>query len=292
MTSQNRASLLTIVITLVIGALVAVAGSQGGATVGGIPLFALAVGVAFLIQVIVFIPSAIARTERFFDLTGGGTFLLVTLGILALSPAPDARSVVLAVMVAVWAVRLSGFLFARIHRAGTDDRFDDIKGEPLRFLRVWIVQGAWVSLTASAAWIAMSSLQRRYLDALAFAGIAVWVIGLVIEVVADVQKTAFKANPAHRGLFISSGLWSRSRHPNYFGEIVLWIGVFLVAAPVLSGWQWVGILSPLVVVLLLTRVSGIPLLEAKADRTWGGQDAYEAYKKRTPVLIPRLSSPS
>lgn len=292
MTSQNRASLLTIVITLVIGALVAVAGSQGGATVGGIPLFALAVGVAFLIQVIVFIPSAIARTERFFDLTGGGTFLLVTLGILALSPAPDARSVVLAVMVAVWAVRLSGFLFARIHRAGSDDRFDDIKGEPLRFLRVWIVQGAWVSLTASAAWIAMSSLQRRDLDALAFAGIAVWVIGLVIEVVADMQKTAFKANPAHRGLFISSGLWSRSRHPNYFGEIVLWIGVFLVAAPVLSGWQWVGILSPLVVVLLLTRVSGIPLLEAKADRTWGGQDAYEAYKKRTPVLIPRLSSPS
>lgn len=292
MTSQNRASLLTIVITLVIGALVAVAGSQGGATVGGIPLFALAVGVAFLIQVIVFIPSAIARTERFFDLTGGGTFLLVTLGILALSPAPDARSVVLAVMVAVWAVRLSGFLFARIHRAGTDDRFDDIKGEPLRFLRVWIVQGAWVSLTASAAWIAMSSLQRRDLDALAFAGIAVWVIGLVIEVVADVQKTAFKANPAHRGLFISSGLWSRSRHPNYFGEIVLWIGVFLVAAPVLSGWQWVGIVSPLIVVLLLTRVSGIPLLEAKADRTWGGQDAYEAYKKRTPVLIPRLSSPS
>lgn len=292
MTSQNRASLLTIVITLVIGALVAVAGSQGGATVAGIPLFALAVGVAFLIQVIVFIPSAIARTERFFDLTGGGTFLLVTLGILALSPAPDARSVVLAVMVAVWAVRLSGFLFARIHRAGTDDRFDDIKGEPLRFLRVWIVQGAWVSLTASAAWIAISSLQRRDLDALAFAGIAVWVIGLVIEVVADVQKTAFKANPAHRGLFISSGLWSRSRHPNYFGEIVLWIGVFLVAAPVLSGWQWVGILSPLVVVLLLTRVSGIPLLEAKADRTWGGQDAYEAYKKRTPVLIPRLSSPS
>lgn len=292
MTSQNRASLLTIVITLVIGALVAVAGSQGGATVAGIPLFALAVGVAFLIQVIVFIPSAIARTERFFDLTGGGTFLLVTLGILALSPAPDARSVVLAVMVAVWAVRLSGFLFARIHRAGSDDRFDDIKGEPLCFLRVWIVQGAWVSLTASAAWIAMSSLQRRDLDALAFAGIAVWVIGLVIEVVADMQKTAFKANPAHRGLFISSGLWSRSRHPNYFGEIVLWIGVFLVAAPVLSGWQWVGILSPLVVVLLLTRVSGIPLLEAKADRTWGGQDAYEAYKKRTPVLIPRLSSPS
>lgn len=292
MTSQNRASLLTIVITLVIGALVAVAGSQGGATVGGIPLFALAVGVAFLIQVIVFIPSAIARTERFFDLTGGGTFLLVTLGVLALSPAPDARSVVLAVMVAVWAVRLSGFLFARIHRAGADDRFDDIKGEPLRFLRVWIVQGAWVSLTASAAWIAMSSLQRRDLDALAFAGIAVWVIGLVIEVVADVQKTAFKANPAHRGLFISSGLWSRSRHPNYFGEIVLWIGVFLVAAPVISGWQWVGIVSPLIVVLLLTRVSGIPLLEAKADRTWGGQDAYEAYKKRTPVLIPRLSSPS
>ena len=119
-----------------------------------------------------------------------------------------------------------------------------------------------------------------------------WVLGMVVEITADAQKTAFKADPANEGRFIRSGLWARSRHPNYFGEIVIWLGVFLVAAPVLTGWQWVALISPLFVILLLTRVSGIPLLEQKADRTWGGQDDYEAYKKRTPSLIPRLSSPA
>ncbi|MFT4282547.1 DUF1295 domain-containing protein [Microbacterium sp.] len=288
MSSSPRASVVTILVTLLIGALVAVAGSQGGATAAGVPLFALAVAAAFAVQVLVYIPSAVKRTERFFDLTGGGTFFLVTIGLLALVPQPDARVWVLAVMVALWAVRLATFLFLRIHRSGADDRFDEIKASPVRFLQVWIVQGAWVSITASAAWIAMSSPTREPLGWLSVVGIVVWVLGFVIEVVADAQKSAFRADPAHTGRFISSGLWSRSRHPNYFGEIVLWLGVFLVAAPVLDGWQWVAVLSPLFVILLLTRVSGIPLLEAKADRRWGDDEEYQAYKKRTPVLIPRL----
>jgi len=105
---------------------------------------------------------------------------------------------------------------------------------------------------------------------------------------ADAQKSRFKADPGNRGKFIQSGLWSRSRHPNYFGEIVLWTGVMIIALPVLQGWQWVALVSPLFVILLLTRVSGVPLLEKKADQAWGGQPEYEAYKKQTPVLIPRL----
>jgi steroid 5-alpha reductase family enzyme len=293
MSSSSRATIITIAITLVLGALVALAGSQNGSTLGGsvlagVPLFALAVAAAFAVQVLVYIPSAIARTERFFDLTGGGTFFAVTIALLALVPMADARTWVLAAMVCAWAVRLALFLFLRIHRSGADDRFDDIKGSPLRFLRVWIVQGAWVSITASAAWIAMSSSHREPLGWLSWIGVAVWVVGFSLEVIADGQKSAFKADPANKGRFIASGLWSRSRHPNYFGEILLWIGVFLVAAPVLTGWQWVAVLSPLFVILLLTRVSGIPLLEAKADRTWGGQPEYEDYKASTPVLLPRL----
>ncbi|AZS42972.1 DUF1295 domain-containing protein [Microbacterium oleivorans] len=293
MSSQNRSALITVIVGLVIGALVALAGSQGGATVGGVPVFALAVAAAFLVQVIVFIPSAIARTERFFDATGSATFILVTLGVVLLSPSPDARSVALAVMVIAWAARLGSFLFVRIHRSGSDDRFDEIKVHPLSFLRVWIMQGLWVSITAAAAWIAIASApaDRAAFDVFAGIGIALWVIGMAIEVIADLQKTAFKADPANRGRFIQSGLWSRSRHPNYFGEILAWVGVAVVAAPVFDGWQWIGLLSPIFVVLLLTRVSGVPLLEKKADKRWGGEADYEAYKTATPVLVPRLTRP-
>jgi steroid 5-alpha reductase family enzyme len=107
-------------------------------------------------------------------------------------------------------------------------------------------------------------------------------------VAADAQKSRFSANPANKGRFIDTGLWRRSRHPNYFGEIVLWIGIAIAALPVLRGWQWVTIISPAFVTLLLTRVSGIPLLERRADEKWGGQADYEAYKKKTPVPFPAV----
>ena len=105
---------------------------------------------------------------------------------------------------------------------------------------------------------------------------------------ADQQKARFSSDPANKGKFISTGLWSKSRHPNYFGEILLWIGVATVAVPALEGWQRVALISPLFVTLLLTKVSGVPLLEKKSDSKWGGQEDYEAYKKATPVLIPKL----
>jgi steroid 5-alpha reductase family enzyme len=285
---QNRASAITVVIALVIGGLVALAGSQGGATVGGVPVFALAVAAAFAVQVLVYIPSAIAKTERFFDATGSATFILVTVAVLLLVPTVDARGFVLAAMVILWAIRLGTFLAIRIHKSGSDDRFDEIKVAPVRFLRVWVMQGLWVSVTAAAAWIAMAvaPADQVELDAFAIIGIVVWIFGFVLEVVADAQKTAFKADPANEGRFIRTGVWSVSRHPNYLGEILLWIGVFIVAIPVLSGWQWIAVLSPLFVALLLTRVSGIPLLEKKADARWGGQADYEEYKAKTGVLVP------
>ncbi|WP_447948651.1 DUF1295 domain-containing protein [Microbacterium maritypicum] len=288
---SSRSSVIAILAALVIGTLVAVAGSQNGATIGGIPLFALAVAAAFAIQVIAFIPAMLLQTERFFDLTGSLTFFAISAALVLLTPQPDARSWILAGMVMLWAVRLGSFLALRVHKAGSDGRFDQIKGSPLRFLQVWIIQGAWVSLTAAAAWIAISadSATRAPIGWLTVVGIVVWVLGMVVEIVADAQKSAFRADPRNRDEFIRTGLWSRSRHPNYFGEIVIWVGVFVTAAPVLVGWQWIALLSPLFVILLLTRVSGIPLLEARAEKKWGDRADYIAYRENTPVLIPKLT---
>lgn len=279
---------LTFAIVVLIGAAVAWAGSQGGSAVFGVPLFALAVGLAYVIQWLVFVPSYLRQTEKFFDITGSITYISVTTLALLFSPAMDARAILLWALVVVWAARLGTFLFRRIQRAGKDDRFDDLKPSFIRFLNVWTIQGLWVTFTAAAALVAITTTTRKELDVFAFVGLVVWIIGFAIEAIADAQKNRFNADPANKGKFIQTGLWSRSRHPNYFGEIVLWIGVAIIALPVLQGWQWVALISPVFVTILLTRISGVPLLEAKADKKWGGQPEYEAYKKRTPVLIPRL----
>ena len=194
---------------------------------------------------------------------------------------------VTAVLVACWAVRLGLFLVARIRREGRDGRFDRIKTNPVRFLMAWTLQGAWVSLTALAALVIMTDARDPGVGAAAILGWLLWAVGWGIEVVADRQKSAFRADPANEGRFITSGLWSVSRHPNYLGEILLWTGIFVSGLGMYTGGQWVAVVSPLFVVLLLTRISGIPLLEARADRRWGDDPAYQAYRAATPVLLPR-----
>jgi steroid 5-alpha reductase family enzyme len=288
MQKKDLGALITFIVLIIIGFLVALAGSQGGASVFGLPLFALAVGLAYLIQWLVFIPAFVKQTEKFFDLTGSLTYISVSSLALLFSPEPDVRSVLLYALVLIWAVRLGTFLFRRIQKVGKDDRFDEIKPNFLRFLNVWTIQGLWVTFTMAAALVAITSATRKGLDLFAALGFLVWLIGFAIEVAADAQKGAFSAIPENKGRFIRTGLWARSRHPNYFGEIMLWVGVAIIALPVLQGWQWVALISPVFVTLLLTRVSGVPLLEAKADKKWGGQEDYEEYKKNTPVLIPRL----
>jgi steroid 5-alpha reductase family enzyme len=288
MNQADRKSLMAFPALIVVGVLFALAGSQGSSQVLTLPLYALLVALAFLIQWVVFIPSFLRQTEKFFDLTGSLTYISLSTIAVLFSANVDARAILLYAMVLIWAVRLGAFLFTRIRKAGKDDRFDDLKPSFIRFLNVWTIQGLWVTFTAAAALIAITSANRKTLDVFALVGVLLWLLGFITEVVADAQKTRFNANPVNKGKFIQSGLWSRSRHPNYFGEILLWIGVAVVALPVLQGWAWVALVSPFFVALLLIRVSGIPLLEQKADKKWGGQPDYEAYKKRTPVLIPRL----
>jgi steroid 5-alpha reductase family enzyme len=286
MDETTRRSVLGIAGAVVVGALVALAGSDGGSSVGGVAVFAICGAVAFVINWLVFIPSNAARTEKYYDLTGSVTYLTVTLLAVALSENLDLRAGIVAVMVIVWAARLGTFLFLRIRRAGSDTRFDEIKTSPLRFFAAWTIQGLWVLLTAAAALAIITTSVRRDLGWLAYTGIVVWVVGFAIEVAADRQKSSFKRDPGNEGRFIATGLWAWSRHPNYFGEITLWTGMALLAIPVLSGWQWVVLVSPLFVTLLLTRISGIPMLEAKADERWGDEPEYRQYKASTSVLIP------
>jgi steroid 5-alpha reductase family enzyme len=287
MKKSDRNALVAFPIVIVIGAGVAVAGSQGGATAFGIPVFALAVGLAFLIQWAAFIPAYLLQSEGFYDLTGSFTYITVTVVAVLLGPSVDNQSLLLLALVVIWAARLGSYLFRRIRRSGKDARFDAIKPSFIRFLNAWTLQGLWVSLTLAAALAAITTTVRRDLGVVAIVGLLIWAAGFGIEAAADLQKSRFRADPANKGTFIHSGLWAWSRHPNYFGEITLWIGVALIALPVLQGWQYVTLISPVFVILLLTRVSGVPLLEKRADEKWGGQEDYEAYKTRTPVLVPR-----
>jgi len=286
MRPSDRQSIAAILITLIVGGAVAWAGSQGGVNVEGIPLFALCALLAFAIQWLVFVHAWFAQTEHYFDLTGSLTYLTLVIMAFLLADIGDTRSLILAALVGVWALRLGSFLFFRVKQDGSDGRFDAIKPHFWRFLMTWTLQGPWVFLTLSAALAAMTSGTPGPLEPLALAGIVVFAFGFVIEVVADRQKRNFRSDPAHAGRFISHGLWSWSRHPNYFGEIVLWIGIFMIAAPALVGWQWVTILSPLFVIFLLTRVSGIPMLEERSEKRWGDDPEYQAYVTRTSVLIP------
>ena len=273
--------------SILLGVLLALAGSQGSADVGGFPVFALAVALAYAINWIVFVPSFVRHTERFFDLTGSVTYVSITVVALIASPDPDIRAWLAALMVVVWAGRLGSFLFRRISRDGSDGRFDVIKQDFWQFLMTWTLQGLWVSLTAAAALVIITAEDREHFGVAGLVGLAVWVVGFTVEVVADTQKSRFRAEPANAGRYITTGLWAWSRHPNYFGEIVLWSGMAIMSIPVLTGWRWVALVSPVFVFVLLTRISGIPLQRRRAEKRWGSEPEFRAYMDSTPALVPR-----
>ena len=286
--SKALVSYLQVVVVLVVAAVVAVACSQGSVVTAGWPVFALCMAFAFIVQWVVFVPSYLARTEHFFDLTGSATYISVVVLALVLNPV-DSRGAIVAALVGVWALRLGSFLFQRVRAAGSDGRFDKLKHNFPAFLLTWTLQGLWVSLSLAAGLVVLTSSKQVPLDVWAALGGIVWLLGFALEIVADRQKSAFKADPANADTFIRTGLWAWSRHPNYLGEILLWFGIFIIAIPVMSGWQWAAAISPIFVYCLLSFISGIPLLEARGRRKWGNDPAYQEYLATTPKLL--LSSP-
>ena len=276
-----------IVVIVLISALLALAGSQGSVGYGALPLFALCASAGFLLHWLVFVPSYLLTTEHYFDLTGALSYLATVALALTLNTQLSDRALLLGLLIAIWSIRLGSFLFLRVRKSGQDRRFNEIKTRFWRFLFSWTLGGAWVFITMAAALAAMTSRSFQPLGWPALLGLALWVAGFAIEVIADRQKSRFRSDPANANRFISSGLWSWSRHPNYFGEIVLWLGIAVIALPVLVGWQLLTLVSPLFVILLLTRVSGIPMLEKDAAERWGDDPAWQQYVANTPVLVPR-----
>jgi steroid 5-alpha reductase family enzyme len=282
-----RAGIVLIICGLISVGLVAATASSN-MTFMGYPALLVCAVVAFVVQWLAFVPAYLKQTEKFYDLCGSGTFLLVTIVALYLASPPSIYQWVLGLMVIVWALRLGSFLFTRIHQDGADDRFDEMKPNKYRFFSAWTIQGLWVLITSAAAVTAITSINQPPITWISIVGVSLWLFGLTIEVIADRQKRNFKKQPASERGFITTGLWAYSRHPNYLGEILLWIGVAVAAMPALAGWQYIVVCSPLFVILLLVKVSGIPLLEAKAEKKWGGNKDYEAYKAGTSLLIPKV----
>lgn len=284
---KTSATIIGIVCSLILGALIIIAGSQGSVSHQGVSLFALCGAIGFALHWLVFVPSFAFQTEHYFDLTGSTSYIATVAAAVYLNPQLDVRDMIICAMIVIWALRLGSFLFGRIKKDGKDKRFTVMKTKFTWFLMTWTLGGLWVLVTMAAGLAAITSNTTVPLGGLAYLGIALWIFGMVIEVLADTQKSNFRKLPENRDRFITSGIWAWSRHPNYFGEITLWLGLSLVAVPVLSGWQLVTMISPLFVYLLLTRVSGIPMLEDMARKKWGSDPEFLAYTERTPSLLLR-----
>jgi steroid 5-alpha reductase family enzyme len=239
------------------------------------------------IQVILFIPAFLFRTDKLTDLSYGITFIILSFLALLLSEFDPAK-LILFIMILLWALRLIIYLFVRIVKIKKDKRFDAIRNNPLKFFGFWFFQGISVWLILISSILFMDSASKTGI--LTFIGIAIWGIGLAIETIADLQKFFFIINPKNKGKFISKGLWAYSRHPNYFGEILVWVGIYLFAFSSLMGLDRLfGLISPLYITILLLFVSGIPLLEKRADKRWGDDPDYQKYKRKTSILIPWFS---
>ena len=283
---SNTASIISILISLVLGITIALAGSSGSISFNGYPLFAICASIGFFLHWFVFIPSFFYQTEHYFDLTGSISYITIVLFTFFAVSNLDGRSLLIGVLIIIWAIRLGSFLFLRVKREGKDNRFTVMKTKFWWFLFTWTMGGLWVFITMAAGLAALTSAKVVPLGWFALVGVSLWLEGFIIEVVADYQKSKFKSKKENQYKFINQGLWSLSRHPNYFGEITLWLGIAIIAFPVLEGWQLVTLISPVFVYILLTKISGIAMLEPRADKKWSEDPEYQLYKETTPALIP------
>ena len=255
----------------------------------GLSLVQDTVLIVFAIQWVLFIPAYLFRTEKFFDLAGSVTYIFAVSFVFYKSNddllSYDIGSLILSMVIIFWALRLGSFLFFRIKKAGEDKRFKEIKTSPTRFFMTWSLQGMWVSLCSACALTALANPNGIQTNLLFYFGLFIFLSGFILEIIADTQKSKFRSNTKNKNLFINTGLWSFSRHPNYLGEIILWLGISIMSISALNEWQYVTLISPVFTYVLLVYISGVRLLEESGKEKWGHLEEYKKYLKNTPSLL-------
>ena len=291
-----KISLLGSAVSIILGFLVAYIVGQNSVDFFGFPLLIFCFLYSYVVHWIFFIHAYIFQTEHYFDATGSFTYISLSIILIFNSifnssfEGLNPYTYLIGIMVILWSLRLGMFLFKRVKDVGQDIRFLEMKKDFFWFFMTWTLSGLWVFLTYVAGLSAMTSINlienmSFYHFIFMLTGFLLWVVGFVIEILADNQKKIFRENPSNKGKFISSGLWAWSRHPNYFGEIILWLGIAIIAFPSMEGGEILGLISPLFVYVLLTKISGIPMLEKSSDNKWGLEEDYIKYKKTTPILF-------
>ena len=279
------------VITNILISVLSFAISYGIAHLTGSVIVKNAVLLAYVIHWIAYIPAYVFQTEKFYDLTGSVTYLSVVWFVFLStyqSISLNFGNLILVLLISIWTIRLGLFLFMRIHKAGEDKRFRTIKTSASQFFMTFTISGLWVTLCSMCALVAISSPEGLVMNALTYVGIILFIIGFGIEIVADNQKTAFRSIEANKDSFITSGLWSKSRHPNYFGEVLLWFAIAVISFSSLEGLQLITLISPVFTYILLVYVSGVRMLEDMNDKKWADDKNYKSYKENTPMLFPKL----
>lgn len=297
-----RISIFGSLVSVILAGLIAFLSSGNSLTIFGIPSLIFCAIYSFGIHWIFFIHGYFYQTEHYFDVTGSFTYISLSLILIITSflsindSGFNPYSFIIGSMVIIWAIRLGSFLFKRVKDVGQDIRFLEMKKDFFWFLLTWTLSGLWVFLTYAAGLLAMTSINLEssfsfYQYSCLIVGSTFWIIGFSIEVISDHQKKIFRQNISNKGNFIKNGLWSWSRHPNYFGEIVLWTGIAIIALPTMIGFKYIVLISPIFVYILLTKISGIPMLEKSSDKKWGKDRDYIEYKKNTPILFFKKPTP-
>lgn len=249
--------------------------------------FSISAVIIFCSVTILYFVAQAKRDNSIVDIFWGVGFCLVAVGVFLVKGESTPRQWLLLSLILIWGVRLAWHIGSRNRGRGEDFRYAAWRKEWgntqwwRSYLQVFLLQGAIMWIISIPIVLVMSQ-PNVPLNVLDLAGGLLWVFGFYFEAVADRQLARFKADPANKGRMIQTGLWALSRHPNYFGEITMWWGIFLISLN-MSGWYW-AMLSPVLLTFLIARVSGVPLLERK----YRTHPDFAAYAEKVPELVPRF----
>lgn len=229
------------------------------------------------------------KTDKLTDFSYALSFIVVNIVALAKTGNYSLPNILMASYITLWALRLGIYLVIRIKKWGRDRRFDAIRNNFTKFLQFWVFQAitVWVVSLAALQFYRLNEVDK--LGTLNIIGAALFFIGLIVETTADRQLFNFSNQKQNKGKFINQGLWKYSRHPNYLGEITVWLGIYIFTLSSLSGTSAIiGAISPIFIFLMIRFVSGVPKLEKSAKEKWGKDKGYQEYKKKTGLIFPKI----